>query len=458
MRIIHSRIQHGVGQGSFHSASLEVEADKGGRYRYDYVYDCGALKGFAASPALKRSIDRMDLAERPGTGGKPVIDALVLSHYDRDHIIGAALLAKKFLVKRIFAPFLSPAELMLVVAGQAGALTAAQITELQGLALGGQTLFGVPVTMITPGDGDTDFGPAIDPDGQPLGPDDRENAMRGPPRTLQATVGPTGRAPGRSLASTRTVQLGSGHRGSPPIWKLRFWNRGVSDELLAYVFEALVDCGFPLAGLFEPSAIDEVLDWLEDGLNRKATLQAYRDAIALYAPAWAGEVSGQRLANFLSLGLFSGPESSTDYQRGFYTTIEAHDGFQMSDARRWRWYGRHPGEPGFGRLGWLGTGDAPLGEPGVWTDFSRHYTTELQAALTVQVPHHGASPMHGPKFYNAGLHPRPGMNAVISVGMTNPYGHPKVSVLKEVMAVRGRLQVVTEDSGLGFHEVIVIES
>lgn len=458
MRIVHSRIQHGVGQGSFHSASLEVEADNGGRYRYDYVYDCGALKGWTVSPALKRSIDRMDLAERPGSGGRPVIDALVLSHYDCDHIIGAALLAKKFLVKRIFAPFLSPAELMLVVAGQAGALTAAEITELQVLALGSQTLFGVPVTMITPGDGDTALGPNIDPDGPPPGPDDANNSMRGPPRTLQATVGPTGSALGLSLASTRNVQLGFGQLWGQPLWKLRFWNRGVSDELLAHVFEALVDCGFPLAALFEPGAIDEVLDWLDDSQNRKATLLAYRDGIAQYAPAWAGETSGQKLANFLSLGLYSGPEALKDDQRWFYRAIEAHGSYWMPDARHMRWHGRHSGVLGFDRLGWLGTGDAPLGEAGVWTDFSMHYAAELQATLTVQVPHHGAAPMHGPKFYNAALHPRPGMNAVISVGKTNTYGHPKASVLKEVMAAGGSLQVVTEDAGLGFHEIIVIRS
>jgi hypothetical protein len=458
MRIVHSRIQHGVGQGSFHSASLEVEADNGGSYRYDYVYDCGALKGFAASPALKRSIDRMDLAERPGSGGKPVIDALVLSHYDRDHIIGAALLAKKFLVKRIFVPFLSPAELMLVVAGQAGALTEVEITELQGLALGGQTLFGVPVTMITPGDGDTELGPAIDPDGQPPDTGDRDNAMRGPPRTLQATVGPTGRAPGRSLASSRNVQLGSGQRGSPPVWKLRFWNRGVSDELLAYVFEELVDCGFPLAALFEPSATDEVLDWLEDGLNRKATLRAYREAIAKYAPAWAGEVSGQKLANFLSLGLYSGLETSSDAQLVYYHSIESFDGPSHFPARRRHRYREYLREGDSGRFGWLGTGDAPLGELAIWGDFKGHYTAELKAALTVQVPHHGAAPRHGPRFYNVGLHPEPGMNAVISVGKTNTYGHLTVTVVKQVMAARCALQVVTEDSGLGFHEVIVIET
>lgn len=458
MHIVHSRIQHGVGQGSFHSASLEVEADSGGRYRYDYVYDCGALKGWAASPAMKRALDRMDLVECPGSGGKPVIDALVLAHYDRDHIIGAALLAKKFLVKRIFVPILSPAELMLVVACQAGALTEAEIAGLQGLALGGQTLFGVPATMITPGDGDTDLGPAIDPDGRPPGTGDRNNAMREPPRTLQATVGSTGRAPGRSLASTRNVQLISGDRGSPPVWKLRFWNRGVSDELLAHVFEALVDCGFPLAALFEPSATDEVLDWLEDSQHRKATLQAYRDAIAQYAPVWAGEASGQKLANFLSLGLYSGPEASSDVQLVYYESNEARDGISHSRRRRWRRYREDIREGDSGRFGWLGTGDAPLGEPGVWADFAGHYVAELTTALTVQVPHHGAAPRNGPRFYNAGLHPEPDMNAVISVGKTNPYGHPKVSVVKEVLAARCVLHVVTEDCGLGFHEVIVIES
>lgn len=457
MRIVHSRVQHGVGQGSFHSASLEVMADDGRHYRFDYVYDCGALKGSAASPALKRSIDRMDLADRVGSGGRPVIDALVLSHYDRDHIIGAALLAKKFLVKRIFVPFLSPPELMLVVAGQAEALNEAEVTALQGLALGGQTLFGVPVTMITPGDGDTDLGPATDPDGQPPGPDAADNARRGPPGELEATDGPTGSALGPSLASTRNVQLGFGRHRAQPLWKLRFWNRGVSDELLAHLFEALVACDFPLAALFEPSAIDEVLDWLEDSQHRRATLQAYRDAIAQFAPAWAGEVSGQKLANFLSLGLYSGPESPAAGLPWFYEEIRARGGFPWGDSRRWYPYGRRGRHSPSGRLGWLGTGDAPLGEAGVWSDFSIHYAAELQTALTVQVPHHGAAPRHGPKFYNAGLHPEPGMNAVISVGKANTYGHPTVAVLKEVMAAGGDLQVVTEDTGVGFHEVIVFE-
>lgn len=457
MRIVHSRVQHGVGQGSFHSASLEVQDGNGGRYRFDYVYDCGALQGPAASPALKRSIARMDLAERPGSGGRPVIDALVLSHYDRDHIVGAALLAKKFLVKRIFAPYLSEQELMLVVAGQAGTLTANEVRALQGLAMGGQTLFGVPVTMIIPGDGGTDLGTEGGPDGQSPGLEVADNARLGPPGELEAMDGLTGRALGPSLASTHNVQIGVGRDRVQQLWKLRFWNRGINDELLVHLFEALVSCNFPLFALFDPSAIDELLDWLEDGRNRRTTLTAYREAIAQYAPAWTSEASGQKLANFLSLGLYSGPAGPAADLPWLYEEICAREGFPWAGLRRWYPYGRRGRHTPFDRVGWLGTGDAPLGEAGVWTDFSNHFAGELQTALTVQVPHHGAAPRRGPKFYNAGLHPEPGMNAVISVGKTNTYGHPTVTVLKEVMVAGGDLQVVTEDSGVGFHEVIVFE-
>jgi hypothetical protein len=457
MRIVHSRVQHGVGQGSFHSASLEVQDGGGRQYRFDYVYDCGALQGSAASPALRRSIDRMDLAERPGSRGRPVIDALVLSHYDRDHIIGAALLADKFLVKRIFAPFLSPPELMLVVAGQAGTLTATEVRALQDLALGGQTLFGVPVTMIIPGDAGADLGAAAGPDGQPPNPDTADNDRRGPPAELEAMVGPTGRALGPSLASMHNVQIGIGRDRAQQLWKLRFWNRGINDELLVHLFEALVSCNFPIAALFDPSAIYEVVDWLEEGRNRATTLKAYREAIAQYAPDWTSETSGQKLANFLSLGLYSGPAGPAADLPWLCEEICAREGFPWAGLRRWYPYGRRGRHSPFGRVGWLGTGDAPLGEAGVWADFSNHYAGELQTALTVQVPHHGAAPRRGPKFYNAGLHPEPGMNAVISVGKTNTYGHPTVAVLKEVMAAGCDLQVVTEDSGVGFHEVIVFE-
>jgi glyoxylase-like metal-dependent hydrolase (beta-lactamase superfamily II) len=163
MRVVHSRLQHGVGQGSFHSASVEVSEVSGTRYRFDYVYDCGALVGSKASPHLLNAIKRMDLSRRVDSD-RAVIDALVLSHFDRDHIVGAELLVKKFFVRRIYVPYLSPMKLALVLAGQETPLDEFYVRELHGLANGTALLFEVPVTMVqSGGDGGND-GPPQNPD------------------------------------------------------------------------------------------------------------------------------------------------------------------------------------------------------------------------------------------------------------------------------------------------------
>ena len=73
--------------------------------------------------------------------------------------------------------------------------------------------------------------------------------------------------------------------------------------------------------------------------------------------------------------------------------------------------------------------------------------------LTVQIPHHGAAPKAGPKFFNSALLPENCMNAVISAGARNRYGHPTTQVIKEVLAAHACLEIVTEESWLGFQEV-----
>jgi beta-lactamase superfamily II metal-dependent hydrolase len=74
----------------------------------------------------------------------------------------------------------------------------------------------------------------------------------------------------------------------------------------------------------------------------------------------------------------------------------------------------------------------------------------------VLAPHHGAAPLGGPRFYNPKLNPRSGMLAVISVGKSNTYGHPRAAVLKQAMAARANIQLVTEDTAMGLHEVFVL--
>lgn len=434
LRIIHSRVQHAVGQGSFHSASVEVEMDKGARYRYDYVYDCGALDGWQASPALLKSVQRLDLEPRQDSGGQSVIDVLVLSHYDCDHIIGAEFLISRFMVRRIIVPFLSPVELMLVLACQPDALTAEHVRALHRLATGaGDVLFGIPVTQVQPGPYDE---PGNDIEDE-LQLQDRPEATDPPatrqiPGSMQAVTEASNSPVGVTLPTGRAARVTVPGTSMRP-WRLKFWNRGVNDDLIEHVFFQLWICGFPLHALGDPNGVDELVGWLKSSRNRKATLAAYNQAIAKYRPTWASEAVGKRLANFLSLVMCSEPALKAESHLHYYATSS------IGYVRGPWWRDSHLDSDFHpidlrSRTGWLGTGDAPLGELDVWSDFNACYRQELGRAQTVQIPHHGAAPKAGPKFFNTALLPEAHMCAVISAGIRNRYGHPTTQVIKEVLA------------------------
>lgn len=464
MYLVHSRVQHGVGQGSFHSACVEWHGRRGALWRYDYVYDCGALVGSKPTQALKRSIKRLDLTTRDDCPGSLVIDALVLSHLDCDHLNGADYLARKFHLRRVFMPYLGADELMLVLASQAEHVNDSQVQQLHALATGtGATLFGVPVTQIMPNDNGpaTPALQATDP-GQPRGPqiNDRASAQADggrssgdPPESAAATVQDTGAAVGPRLPGHLPLHVGLPDQATAANsnWQLKFWNRGVDDDLLALVFDALVSCHFPLHALHDAAAVAELTEWLAVEANREAALAAYRQAIQAHKPAWLRETSGDRLANFLSLGLYSGPAVTRRHSSCHYACNEW-DG-SPHFRRTWEPWAAYKLVPN-GRAGWLGTGDAPLGEAQTWADFSRHFAQVLPQTLTVQVPHHGAAPKGGPRFFNPLLIAEPGMNAVISVGTKNTHGHPTTQVLKDVLTARANLAIVTEESWLGFQEVL----
>jgi beta-lactamase superfamily II metal-dependent hydrolase len=104
------------------------------------------------------------------------------------------------------------------------------------------------------------------------------------------------------------------------------------------------------------------------------------------------------------------------------------------------------------RTGWLGTGDAPLGQADVWADFAQRYRKQLEQTISIQVPHHGAAPEKGPVFFNPHLLPVSGMNAVLAAGTKNAYGHPEESVKTAIKKAGGRLQLVNELKRPGFEE------
>lgn len=457
MHVVHNRLQHGVGQGGFHSAKVMVRVPNDTEYRFDYVYDCGAV-AFGKKSPLMQSIQSLRLEPRAGTG-KGVINALVLSHYDQDHIVGAKHLAKLYDVRRIFLPYLSQQEWMLVLASQADRWRDMQIRALHTLATGGGQLFGVDVTMVGPTGTQDDQ--ADGPADQPFPPGDdparpRDDQAKSPPlpKDLVAVAGGGAKPLGSTLPPGANVSLGvPGRTPQQMAWLLRFWNRGVRQDLLDDLSKKLKSCSFPMAALSNPKGAKDVLAWLSGAGQRDKAVAAYHVAVNATRPAKTKAVSASHIANHISMGLYSGPAEAFSWHHSCYSMrcwddTGSGEGFWAN--RKCCLQKHHPRQEC--RTGWLGTGDAPLGQADVWADFEQRYRKQLEQTISIQVPHHGAAPKTGPVFFNPSLLPVSGMNAVLAAGTKNAYGHPEESVKVAIKKAGGLLQLVNELKRPGFEE------
>lgn len=439
MKLIHSRIQHGVGQGSFHSASVEAHVAGKSPYRYDYVYDCGGLVAVGKrSPELDACLKRFALERRVNCGKKGVLDLLVISHLDQDHINGGRYLANKYKVRRIVMPYLGPIELALVLLAQPEPLDTAAMRELIAVAHGGNSLWGVPVTQVRHGRR-SEGGERV-PREAPRETIE-ERSIDPLASDLSITVGSSGSWPAEMPDTDEAVV----NSATDELWRLRFWNRGLDPALAAAILAALTALGVPVAGLHKgatPAQIESLIEWVLVRANRDRAVRDYAKEILKVWPHWASSASKLKADNLISIGLYSGPADQVEdcFLSRYWT--------QLPFASHWPswWVNAAPG--------WMGTGDAPLGEVAVWSDFQHHYAYELPDTGTIVIPHHGAAPLGGPRFYNAGLNTTPGVVSVISFGTRNTYGHPRTSVVAGILAGRGILQLVTEHTPQGFHEVV----
>ncbi|MDO8888811.1 MAG: hypothetical protein Q7V16_09530 [Hydrogenophaga sp.] len=460
--LFHKRLQHGIGQGGFHSAKVTLwvrrDPDAAENFRFDYVYDCGAVS-FGKKSLLMKSIATLCLDSRADSAGKKVLDALVLSHYDQDHMVGAKRLTSLYDVRRIYLPYLSPKELPLILASQAERWRPMQIRALHRVATGGEQLFGVNVSMVGPTSGEE--GPVDLPPDQPFPggndpvqePIDRNRGVQ-PPTSMAAIAGRGQAGPDRVLPPNAEVTLGApGRPLSEAVWTLRFWNRGVKQDLLDQLSKNLTKCGFPMAALDDAKGAGKIVEWLDDPDHKKKAVEAYRKAINATRPKMSRVVWESRIANHISLGVYSGPANAprginASYSLRCWDDTDNGESFWAHPA----WWSRPMNPQGSFRTGWLGTGDAPLGEADVWMDFSQRYRQQLDEVLTVQVPHHGAAPKGGPAFFHSGLLPIPGLNAVVSAGVTNAYEHPDESVKYAIKMASGLLHLANELKQPGFEE------
>jgi hypothetical protein len=434
---VHVRRQHGVGQGGFHSAFVEAKID-GQTYRYDYVYDCGALENANPTLALERSLE----AYRPRRSGtrKHTLDALVLSHYDKDHMNGAEKIANFCDVRKIFLPYLSPENLALEIARQAEFITVEHLNNLFGAAHEA-TLWGHPIVRIVRGPARRiDMPPVItdiDPDRTPPARENTDDI----PHPLIAVDALTNVPVDDTLDHVHSVRLsGAGVQ----IWQLKFWNQEVDELLSFHTMFMLARIGFPIDALDKIGGATTIASWLSVTTNRDLAVDAYKQAIEDFTGSKLVGHSNSGFANYISLAMFSGPVGvpSVEYENNLDEFSE------IRFARRFfaiRWNEQ---------AGWLGTGDAMLGESEVWRDFSSHFSSELDKICTVLLPHHGAAPRTGAKFYNRALNTAPGIFSVLSYGKNNREGHPTTEVVDGILIGKGIFTSVTEDTLTGFVEII----
>lgn len=91
-----------IGQGCFYTAAIGRELDDWDQ-RFRFVYDCGTSSG-------------VDLIERQCNGfadasRSDLLHALVISHFDADHVNGLSALLSCFTkTKQVFIPYMSPVE------------------------------------------------------------------------------------------------------------------------------------------------------------------------------------------------------------------------------------------------------------------------------------------------------------------------------------------------------------
>ena len=92
-----TRILHSIGQGAFYTEKFICDNDQ-----YNIVFDCGG-----SSNVIHHSVRNYCRKLPKGQDEKGIVDAVFISHFDRDHVNGLKTLFQNSKVLRIFLPLIS---------------------------------------------------------------------------------------------------------------------------------------------------------------------------------------------------------------------------------------------------------------------------------------------------------------------------------------------------------------
>lgn len=360
-----------VGQGGFHVGALrklrwgdltgnDITAFDGAEALY--VYDCGS----EPKKHVRREIDRL-AKMRPSH----LIDVLVLSHFDRDHICGTPHLLRSkggFEVDTILLPFVD-AEERVVALAKAVAATEDFGGKIDSffvdMVFDPVATLGTfnPRQIILVHPNDDEDGPGTEaPEPRP-DPDRKGTAER----KINLRLKPA--QAGRALGVTNTRWVGATHlmevhnaalvfedSSRSIFWKLRPYVRPADPAEIA-TFRREVECLFKWArGSF--AAMIGL-----PGVRRMMVTKQRTKLAAAYRTAFGDK-------NLTSLCLYSGPVDPDAMDAiGVVPGLTAHD---------------------LTKIGWLGTGDAHLKDAGDIVALERAYGVDIDHTSTFVFPHHGS--------------------------------------------------------------------
>lgn len=330
------RNHYPVGQGFFSSQQI-LYGDK----KFTCVYDCGSVsKG--GSRLLDKYVDYLrDTTE--------VIDLLVISHFDNDHINGVKKLVGKFNINKIVIPYLSTFEKLLILLGKNIPLN---LRAMQN------DLYFLAYLVDSVDSEDNNFLRRIE--------EGRIEVISSRSEVTSVPIHLDGELP---------AQIDGRYRS---FWEFAYFSISPGSES-----EKLLLCNFKKC-LERQKLYDDIKnnDIQSIYKNRSKIKDAYKCAVREIPEANKSDVW-----NSSSLMLYSGPPKDSCRYRSYgpYCYYGPYD--YVAPARRSSCC-----------LGWLGTGDARLEEPKNVDTLKRKLDWRSGLVHTITVPHHGSDNNWSSKF------------------------------------------------------------
>lgn len=432
--VIHTRRQHAVGQGGFHSgklvapqdASLIVSTPSGtsvfSANAFRYVYDCGSRQSKRC-----REVAKIYAQSAPTRQ----LDLLFLSHFDDDHVNGVPDLLHSrdgVRVDTIVMPFVDDVE-RLVAFGRAQTRKAVIGRFFESLTI-------EPVRTLSA------FNPRrilliqrrpSDPDAEPIG---IGPPAEGPDGSFQYKVRTDD--PGGSHAQPRGARSQYGSIEVVTVYDDAVIDAGVPGAAFLWMFKPYVRPADPSRVLDFEREVETRLGWrwgtfrprVEDPSVREGLV---RDKVQAKILAEAYKAAfGKR--NLTSLCLYSGPSAEPTARPRLMVKLHASHCEYVS------------------KTGWLGTGDALLRKPQDVRAFLQHYLAQQASIATFGLPHHGAIANYSPTLVSM-FTPA---NCVVSAKPPRNWRHPHPRVIADVVGQGAEAVHVTDADATAFDETFII--